>query len=798
MQSNLENIYNWFEKAARTIVRLRWVFIFIVTVTLAVALFGLFNIKLDNSIEGWFFEGAEIKKANDAFEELFGNNDYVAFLIEADDIFQPKVLHMIRELGDELLSEVEFADTVVSLTDMEVSRTFGDEIITEKLVPDEIPEESGDIGAIRDLAYSKSFLVDRFFTADAKQTWVILTLLPFPDDWKGVYQATPSQLVGNKVLEILARSKYQDFSIKPTGMIIMDVEESQFFQTETSRLLLIALLLAIIILAVFLRSFRGVVVPIITTFGSIVVLFGFMGHLGIEVNASMMSMPILLGFAVSIGYSIHIFNFFKRRMVITGNRKESVYYAVRESGWPIFFTAMTTIGALISFSTISLVPILWLGLTSASLVFIVYISVMILTPILLSFGKNKTPKPVEDKDVLLWTDKYFNKLGGWVHKNSIPVVIGFFVIVIFFGWGLTKIEINVDYQRIYGDKIPYANRMFEISKSKIGSFYSYNVTLDFNEADKVKEPEVLKNVETFIHEVNNLKVTKKVSSLLSTIKDMHQLFNEDNPEFYTIPENKNLIAQLLLLYEMSGGTEAAQWVNYDYSTLRLMVEVGEMDYEEIRREMDYLRVLSNKLFPDAKISITGYLPVMIALTHYISIGQVKSFLVALVVIMFLMMLVFKSFKTGLIGLIPNITPAIIIGGAMGHLGIPLDFITVTMMPMILGLAVDDTIHFITHAHIEYNRHNDYQKAINKTLAITGRSLFMTSFIIIAAFTVYLSANMTAMFNFGVFIIIGIASALIADYLITPICLKYLKPFGKENEPEIYAPLDYETEHAPHN
>ena len=116
---------------------------------------------------------------------------------------------------------------------------------------------------------------------------------------------------------------------------------------------------------------------------------------------------------------------------------------------------------------------------------------------------------------------------------------------------------------------------------------------------------------------------------------------------------------------------------------------------------------------------------------------------------------------------------------MGHLNVPLDFVTVTTMPMILGLAVDDTIHFITHANLEYNRLHDYQKAIQQTLRITGRALFMTSFILVAAFAVYLTANMRATVHFGIFIMLGISSALIADYLVTPICLKWLKPFGKD-------------------
>jgi predicted RND superfamily exporter protein len=780
MQKQLDTIYDWFEHASRVIVRFRWLVILCLLVITGLAMLGLPKLTLDDSTEGFLLEGAEIKKAQNAFEELFGNNDYAAFLIEADDVFSPRMLAMLRQLGDELLAEVEFADKVVSIADMEISRTEDDMIITEELVPDDIPEDPEGLERIRTLAYSKSHLIDNIFTADATQTWLTLSLLPFPDEWQGEYKEPPANLVGKKILEILAQPTYQDHSIKPIGMLVTDVEEMNYFEKETPRLLSIAMGLALVILGVFLRSWRGIVIPVITTIVSIVIVFGYMGHLETTIPAAMMSMPILLSFAVSIGYSIHIFNYFTRHFVTTGKRKESVYCAVRETGWPMLFTAMTTIGALISFCFIALVPIQWLGIASAASIFSVYLLVMTLTPALLSFGKEREPKQIEHHDNVLWTDTYFGHLGELVHTYSLPLIIGFVLMTTYFVWGLTKLEINLDFKRLYGDKLPHINRMFEVSNSKIGSFYSYNATLAFQEPDTIKDPYILQNFETFLQEIQSLKVTKRVSSILDIIKDMHQLLNENDPEFYTIPDDQNFIAQILLLYEMSGGTEATEWVDNDYTTLRVMVEVDDIDTEEIRRELDFLETTADRLFPEAAFSITGQLPIMAALNYYVSTGQIRSFLVALVVIMVLLMIVFKSVKTGLIGMIPNITPALIVGGAMGHLNVPIDYVTMTMMPMILGLAVDDTIHFIAHAHLEYNRLRDYRQAIKNTLRITGRALFMTSFILVAAFAVYLTADMRAMVNFGMFIVLGISSALLADYLITPVCLKWLKPFGKDH------------------
>ena len=875
---NIERINDWFEVFAKKLIKIRWLIIITILIIVIISSMGLSKVKLDNSMEGWFLEGAEIKKAQDEFKKLFGNNDYVALLIEADDVFSPEILHLLRYLGDDLERNVDFADKVTSLSDMEFSYTVGDDIIIENLVPDVIPTKKEEIEKLRERAFSKKFLINRIFSKDSTKTWLMLRLYPFPDNWeeegkkinksflefskkykekfindfakseqnaynefitsieewatenniyfnendfskyqeelvkdykfpvnifiskdkflknsKRLYSIlihsaknqvieqtdSPSNRVGREVLSILNEEKYKKYNIKPTGMPVMAYEEMTFAENEMSKLTGLALILSIIILIIFLRSVRGVVIPVITTVSAIIIIFGIMGHLGIKINATTMSIPVFIGFAVSIGYSIHIFNFYKRKLLFTGERKESVYHSVKQSGWAIFFTALTTIASLLSFYFVSLAPIQWLGLTSAAVIFCVYIIIMTLTPVLLSFGKDFQPKKHHMEKKALYSDKLYVNLGKWVFKFSIPIIIIFILIMAVLIYGLTKIEINVDTKRTYGKKVPYVNRMIEIANTEIGSFMSYDITFNFHEENKIKDPEILKKFDEFISEVKEFKNTKRVSSILDIIKDMNQLLNGNNPEFYKIPDDKNMIAQLLLLYEMSGGTEASQWIDNDYSILRLMVEIKDMDANNIRETISILKNIAKEYFPNAKFSITGSMSQVAALNYYVSIGQIKSFTIALIVIMILLIIVFRSFKMGVIGMIPNISPAIAIGGLMGLLNIPLDFMTITLMPMILGLAVDDTIHFISHSNMEFQLKSNYKLSILETFRLVGKALFMTSFILVASFALYFTSRINMFFNMGLFIVVGISVALLSDFFITPILINWAKPFGKE-------------------
>lgn len=776
---NLARIQKWFENMGKIIVKRRWVFIGLFVLLNIIAGIGLPMLKLDSSVEGWFLEGAEIQQATDRFEDMFGNNDFVGILLETDDVFEPEVLMMIRDLSKELEDKVEFADKVISLTDMEFSRAFDDEIIIDNLIPDEIPQDRDEIEKIRAMALSKTSIKNRIITEDSKQTWILLRLEPFPDDWREKGETEPNSRVGKDVLTILKQDKYQKYDLVASGMSVTAIEEMAYFETEAIKIMLLGLIVAMVLLAVILRSVRGVLIPIVTTISSILIVYGVMGLLRIKLNSIMMTIPVFLGLAVSIGYSIHIFNFFKRKLLLTGERKNSVYYAVMETGWPIFFTAMTTIGSLLSFYFIDLVPIKWLGVTSAFIIIVVYLIVMTLTPALLSFGKDRKRReaegdtPVTDE---IKSDKYFIKFGEWVLKHSVPIVICFIIVMGFFIYGMTKLEINMNIKGSYGDKVPYVQRMIKVSEAVLGAWGSYDITLKFDESDKIKESDVMKRFDALADKILEMENTKRVSSILDVVKDMNQMLNLDDPDYYVIPDNKALIAQLLFLYELSGGTEMNEWVDSDYSVLRLMVEVKDFDANVIESEIDDVKMVINELFPDAQFELSGSVPQFIALNKFVAVGQIKSFFIALIVIMFLLMIVFKSIKTGLIGMIPNITPPVVIAGLLGLTGTPLDAYTVIVLPMILGLAVDDTIHFISHAREEYIKTGSYREGSLITFKTVGKALFMTSFIIVSSFALYMISDAKMLFNLGVFIVAGISSALIADYLITPILVAWTKPF----------------------
>jgi uncharacterized protein len=461
-----------------------------------------------------------------------------------------------------------------------------------------------------------------------------------------------------------------------------------------------------------------------------------------------------------------------------------VVHAVEETGWPLLFSALTTVAALLSFVLIPLRPIRWVGLTAACLVAATWLLVIVLLPSLLSFGKDRKPHAVYVEKGGRWLERLMAFLGDRVLSRPKTTVVVFALVVVACLAGISRFEVSFDVRRTFGLDVPYVNRIDYIGRTQVGSLYSYDVAFEFDRPGAAKEPENLRKFDQLIQEVNSLPLTKKVTSLVDIVKDMNQVLNAGDPAYYRIPESREMVAQLLLLYENAGGVETERWVDYDYQRLRLMVEIDHYDSNEAVRELHLIQERGKQLFPEAHVLLIGSISQFTVMMDYVTWGQVKSFFIALGVIAFLMTVVFGSLKTGLIGMIPNVAPALAVGGIMGFAGIPLDMMTVTCIPMLMGLAVDDTIHFINHSQLEFMRTRSYAESTRRVFASVGVALFLTSAVLILCFSAYLISAAKVFFNMGFLVVVGILAALLTDYFITPVLLNWTRPFGHEASVEI--------------
>ena len=747
--------------------------------TLIACMYGTTLIKIDTSNENSFLESDSIKIQTDHFKEIFGNDQYVIVLLENENLFSYESLTLLRDLHNELSDSVVFAERITSINDIEF--TVGDEygMVIEQVVPDVIPTNPQQLERIKEKAFSKENFRKRLISSDGTQTLLMIKFAPFPEDWQGEYETSPDQLAGKLVLNVINQDKYKLLNPKAVGMPVISFEKRQYFAGERSRVMGLAILLSIIILIIALRSVWGVVVPVLAAISSMMVVLGVVGFIGTPVDNMVLIFPFLIGFAVSIAYSIHLFSFYKRHYRQHGNRREAIIYSYGEVGWGVLFTALTTITALLSALFIPVKTVRFMGLSSAGIVAATFVIVMLLTPVLLSFGKNKKQHPKYLKNKHSKFENRLYNLGKWILGNPKKITIVYVLIMGLLIWGTSMVTVDTDMRKTIGTKVPYVKNLFEIAQTELGSLYSYEIMIELPEEGMAKDPDVLKKLETLESKALESSLAKKTNSILDVIKDMNQVLHEDNIAYYQIPENRELVAQLLLLYENAGGTESEYWVDYDYKYLRLSVHLNDWQVKQMTEDFNEVSRYAKELFPKSEINIVGTVPQFIKMIDYITRGQIISFGIALLVIAVLMMIVFGSVKTGLIALIPNLTPVIVIGGIMGFAGIPLSSSTVLIMPVILGLAVDDTIHFINHSKMEFLRTRNYRESILRSIRSVGVALVFTTLVLGANFLTYLTSEVNYYFFLGILAVSGMLSALLADFFITPLLFKRFKIFGEE-------------------
>lgn len=793
----LEGMHLFFKKIAEFQLKYRWLCLALLAAVTVAGLIGVKSFKVGSADEDEFLTVKESTKKNDArFKELFGSNDSIVLLFESDDVFKPEVLQAIKDIGAELLEKVPYSDSITSITDTDITVGTDEGIEITNPFTDGIPDNPEALKKAKDFILSRKSIVNKLVTQDATETWLVLSLKATPPEevWSKTSTKAPMYVIGEAAIDIVTDPKYHSaaYTIKPAGLPYTETEEKVVMGHETTKSVGLSFLCMIILLIIFTRSLRGTIVPLFATFFGITTVLGIMGFLHISGKSEMMSVPIVLAMALSVGYSIHLVNSFKTSFYELGKRKEAVIASIENTGWPLFFTVVTTVVSVLSFLTTDLKPMRWMGAASAAMVFAVYVYVSVLIPILMSFGKDieagkdsaNTHNAKAARAQKL--DARFERFGRTVIKRRKAIITAFTLITAACIPALFKIDVNMDNFKFMGLRIPYIRRIYEITQSQLGSYFSYNIMLTFDEDDAVKNPDVLKKLDKLSILIGTFRLTKmnngvpKIFSILDIVKEMNQTMHSDDPAFYTIPDDEDLLAQLLFLYEISGG-QTSRWVDEEFRTLRMSIDVASYDANELAANLKTIEQTCAELFPQADCHLIGAAVQFAELNNKIVFGELYSFFTSLVAIAILMMLVFGSVKMGLIGLIPNIFPVLVIGAIMGYLGISLDLMTMAIMPMILGIAVDDTIHFTNHAKYLFEKEKSYDRAIFGTFYSIGKTLAMTTIILSATFLVYLTCNIAAILRLGVLAAVGLMSALAADYLMTPVLIYISKPFGKEEK-----------------
>lgn len=288
---NPERVNRHFRHFVERLLRVRVYVLLLFALLIAASVAGVQRLQTDVDPDNWLLEDDTLRHSKEHFEAIFGNSDYCAVLVEAENVFTPPVLTDIRALGRELEARVPYADKVLSLTDLEFLRGTEAGLSITDLVPTPVPESPQAIAEIRQLALSRPAIRDRLVSRDGTQTWVVLRLKSYRGEVRG---DGPDLRVGQACNEVASQERFRVLNPRTAGLPVVNYEKKRFFNAETPRLLGFSLLASALVLALALRSVWGVVFPLLTAATAMLLVLGAEGFLGVALDPSLIFLPLFL------------------------------------------------------------------------------------------------------------------------------------------------------------------------------------------------------------------------------------------------------------------------------------------------------------------------------------------------------------------------------------------------------------------------------------------------------------------------------------------------------------------------
>jgi predicted RND superfamily exporter protein len=271
-------------------------------------------------------------------------------------------------------------------------------------------------------------------------------------------------------------------------------------------------------------------------------------------------------------------------------------------------------------------------------------------------------------------------------------------------------------------------------------------------------------------------------SLANIVKDTNEIMNDGDPAFYRIPDSQQMISQLLYLFNSANPEDRRSLVSDDYSRASVSLNIynaGSYEYEQffarISEDIDEIFLEARAINPELDVYLTGSMALLMRLADEVASSQFSSFSLAFAVVSVIMILALGSLQAGLIAMVPNLIPALLSFGLMGLLGISLDIDTLLIAPLIMGIAVDDTIHFMTHYRVELLKTRSIERALRSAIEEVGQAVMFTTLVLGLGFALLSFSDYLGMAKMGFFGALAIFIALLCDLFLIPAMIIVFRP-----------------------
>ncbi len=747
---------------------------------------GLPRLQVDNSTDAFLREGHPVRVRYDRFKDAFEREDRVSIVLRPERVFDAAFLETLRRLHEEIESEVPYVAEVTSLVNARDTRGEGDELIVEDLM-ERWPEGPGEIAALRERAMANPLYVDALVSADASHTIVAVEpytystlgdgdpLAGFDDGADAsdepLYLTDEESFALVDALEgIVARYRSPELEMHLVGGPTLDRHMTAMMQRDVTVMMSLSFALVVALLFVLFRRVSGVLLPVFVVLLSLLSSLGLMGWLAIPFSVTLNMLPAFL-LVVGLCDSIHILTIVYKRLESGRSRDDAIADALGHSGLAVVMTSVTTAAGLASFTFADLAPIAHLGVIAPIGVLLAMLFSLTLLPALLALAPLGERDAPPGAGLRAFFDRWLARAGDLSTRRPWRTVAAAALLVALGLPGVLELRASHNAMRWFPERDPL-RRATELIDREFHGSAGLEVIVHTGEENGLYEPATLARLERAMDHASGLAVDGRpignVTSIVDVVKEIHQALHENRAELRRIPDRRDLVAQELLLFENSGNDDLEEVVDSRFETARVSIRTPWADAMEYPALLDAIeRGFRDALGSGVGLEVTGHVALFTTVFSELVPTMARSYVFALLVITPLMVLLIGNWRRGLLAMIPNLLPIYLVLALMGWSGIPLDASTLLIGGIILGLAVDDTIHFMHKFGRYYEDSGDARRAVHETLATTGVALLFTSLVLSAGFAVMLASYMQNSFWFGALATVATITAFLADVLLAP-------------------------------
>jgi predicted RND superfamily exporter protein len=715
---------------------------------------GHFRLEIDPSANRLLSEHNPAKQFYDQARRTFGSDEILVITLTSPDVFTHDTLaridRMTRRIG-----AVEAVDHVVSLTNAMDIRSVEGGLDIEPFF-DNLGEGPEAIKTMRQRVLDNPVYSGSLVSKSGDATALIVYFQDIDD------REFISHGIHDKIVSIVNEEKGPN-QVWFTGTPHFKVSVIKILIHDLKWMPPLITLIMALVLVVCYRTLLGVVVPLVTVIVGVALSLGVIAALGYSLSMISVLVPPLL-MILGLSYSVHVVSDYQQHRQETPDKAVLVRDTLKRILLPVLLTGMTTVAGFISMIVNPIDAISEFGELAVIGVVIITLLSVTFTPALLRFIDWKTPA-VADTGTVRPTlfERFIDRVAVFdlKHKNAIFLFSG---ILFALGLaGLLRIHVSADIMTSFS-RDSEVRQAFELVNKKLGGANPLYIVIDGGHPDAFKEPANLNTLRALQSWLDQQPEIGGSVSIADYIMLVNRALHDNHPAYFAIPDNRRLITQLLFL---SSSDELNRIVDSRFQTANVIVRAKVISSDDMATLIDHINARLAGLPAHLKAQATGN-PVLITKTlTEIILGQAKSVGLALVIVYAILSLMFMSYRIGFIALIPNLLPIAIYFGSLGFFGVSLNPSTSLIAPMVLGIAIDDTIHYFARFNREVRRLADDRKATLAALKAVGRPMTYTSVALCLGFLALTTSELSMQVQVGLMAAWALAVAWLCDFLLTP-------------------------------